>query len=79
MRHELGVSDTRFNRADQWADFGSPADGPAVGVIVVWPHHVGIITERTERGFIVRSGNDGGKVRERERSLRGAIALRWPQ
>jgi hypothetical protein len=79
MRQELGVADARFNRAAAWADFGSPADGPAVGLIVVWPHHVGIITGRTEAGFIVRSGNDGGKVRERERSLRGAIALRWPQ
>ena len=79
MRQELGVSDKRFNRAAEWRRFGSPADNPAVGVIVVWPHHVGIITGRTETGFVVKSGNDGGKVRERERHLRGAIAFRWPQ
>lgn len=79
LRRELGVADTRFNRAAEWARFGSRADGPAVGVIVVWPHHVGIITGRTETGFVVRSGNDGGRVREREVSLRRAIAFRWPR
>lgn len=47
------------------------------GSIVVWRHHVGIIKRVTARGkAIVLSGNDGGRVRERERSTSGAIAFR---
>jgi len=78
MRHELGVADRAYNLARHWAEYGSSAHGPAVGTIVVWPHHVGLVTGRTESGWIVKSGNDGREVRERERSLRGAIAFRWP-
>jgi hypothetical protein len=37
-----------------------------------------IITGKTERGWIVLSGNDGGRVRERVRSVSNAIAFRWP-
>jgi hypothetical protein len=44
----------------------------------VWRHHVGKITGRTDSGWLVKSGNDGRAVRERERSLRGVIAYRWP-
>jgi hypothetical protein len=46
--------------------------------VVVWPHHVGMITGRTPDGqWIVKSGNDGGGVaRERPRSVAGAIAFR---
>jgi len=78
MRHHLGVADTRGNLARWWSHFGSPSGGPAVGAIVVWPHHVGLITGRTAQGWVVISGNDNHAVRERERSLRGAIAFRWP-
>ena len=78
MRQWLGVKDRAGNLARWWAGFGSPAHGPAVGVIVVWRHHVGIITGRSDSGWIVKSGNDGHAVRERERSLRGVIAYRWP-
>lgn len=78
MRQQLGVRDKSGNLARWWAGYGSPAHGPAVGAIVVWRHHVGLITGRTESGWIVKSGNDGHAVRERERSLRGAIAYRWP-
>lgn len=68
-----------FNRAIEWRKYGSSAGGPAVGVIVVWPHHVGKITGRDENGqWIVRSGNDGHAVRERPRSLKGVIAYRLP-
>ena len=42
--------------------------------VVVWPHHVGMITGRTASGqWIVKSGNDGGRVRERPRSVKGAV------
>lgn len=78
MRQHLGVSDRAGNLARWWARFGTNAHGPAVGALVVWRHHVGIITGRAPSGWIVKSGNDGHAVRERERSLRGAIAFRWP-
>ena len=39
------------------------AGGPGIGVVVVWSHHVGIITGQTPDGqWIVHSGNDGGAV-----------------
>lgn len=78
MRQWLNVADRNGNRAIWWARYGSNAHGPAVGVIVVWYHHVGIITGRTDTGWILKSGNDGHAIRERERSLRGAVAFRWP-
>jgi hypothetical protein len=79
MRHYLGVADRSGNLARWWARYGSNAHGPAIGTIVVWPHHVGILTGRSSSGgWILKSGNDGHAVRERERSLRGAIAFRWP-
>ena len=79
LRHQLGVADRKFNLARNWAHIGSPAHGPAAGVIAVWPHHVGIITGVSGPGrIILKSGNDGHAVRERERSTRGIIAYRWP-
>lgn len=83
MRKHLGVANPAGNRARWWAGYGSRANGPAVGVIVVWARgrrsgHVGIITGRNERGWIVKSGNDGHAVRERVRSVANAIAFRWP-
>lgn len=66
-----------YNLARNWAHWGH-ASSPSVGVMVVWPHHVGMITGRTPDGqWIVKSGNDGGgAVRERPRSVAGAIAFR---
>ena len=79
LRHQLGVADRKYNLARAWAGYGSPASGPAPGVIAVWRHHVGLITGVPGHGRIVlRSGNDGHRVRERERSTRGVIAYRWP-
>lgn len=78
MRHYLGVADRAYNLARNWAHFGTHASGPAVGTLIVWPHHIGIITGRTDSGWIIKSGNDNHAVRERERSVRGAIAFRWP-
>lgn len=74
-RH-LGKLDRRLWRAREWATIGVPAGGPGKDVIVVWPNHVGIITGHTPEGYRVLSGNDGNAVRERVRSLRGAIAFR---
>jgi hypothetical protein len=40
-------------------------------VVVLWPHHVGIITAQAPNGqWLVHSGNDRGAVRTRPRSLR---------
>jgi hypothetical protein len=62
--------------ARNWAKVGSNAGQPGIGVVVVWRNHVGIITGRTASGWVVKSGNDGNAVRERVRSISGAIAFR---
>jgi len=73
MRKHLGVANPAGNLARWWAGFSRPAHGPHAGAIV------GIITGRTPDGrWIVKSGNDGHRVRERPRSVAGAIAFRWP-
>jgi len=72
MRTQKGGG-PEMNLAQNWAHWGSPSS-PRVGVVVVWPHHVGMITGRTASGeWIVRSGNDGGRVRERPRSVARAV------
>lgn len=80
LRQWLHVADKRFNRAIAWAHFGTRADGPAAGVIAVWRHHVGLVVSVPGPGRIVlKSGNDGHRVRIRERSSKGVIAWRWPE
>ena len=77
MRQVMGVSDTAYNLAANWKNYGRPAGGPGIGVIVVWPHHVGRIVGQDSNGqWLVNSGNDGHAVRTRPRSLAGAIAFR---
>jgi hypothetical protein len=77
MGKYFGMSDRSLWIARNWAHVGSSAGGPGQGVVVVWPHHVGVITGQTANGeWIVHSGNDGGAVRTRPRSLRGVIAFR---
>jgi hypothetical protein len=71
--HDPGVA---FNVARNWAHWGV-ASSPRVGAIVVWPHHVGVISGRSNGEWIVLSGNDGHQVRNRPRSLSGVIAVRW--
>jgi hypothetical protein len=72
MRTQLGGGPA-FNLAANWRHYGRPSR-PQVGAVVVWPHHVGIITGRASNGrWIVKSGNDGGRVRERPRSVAGAV------
>ncbi len=64
------------NLAAAWASYGRPS-APQPGAVVVWPHHVGLITALHGDGFAtVISGNDGRRVRERPRSIIGAIAFR---
>jgi hypothetical protein len=79
MRQWLGVADRAYNLARNWARFGSRANGPAPGIIAVFPHHVGIVVSVPRPGrMVMKSGNDGHAIRTRERSTRGVIAWRWP-
>lgn len=71
----LGMPSRHLWLARNWASVGSRAS-PAPGVVVVWRHHVGIITGRRGNQWVIKSGNDGHRVRERPRSIAGAIAFR---
>ena len=72
MRTQKGGG-PEMNLARNWAHWGRPTS-PQMGAVVVWPHHVGLITGQGANGqWIVRSGNDGGSVRERPRSVVGAV------
>lgn len=72
MRTQKGGG-PHLNLARNWRGWGRPS-GPQIGAVVVWQHHVGMITGRTAKGqWIVKSGNDGGRVRERARSVAGAV------
>lgn len=68
--------------ARNWAREGLPAAGPAPGVIAVYRRgrrggHVGKVLAVPRPGVVVlKSGNDGGAVRIRERSTQGVIAWR---
>lgn len=77
LSRHLGLNDRRLWLAREWASIGRPAHGPAPGVIAVFRHHVGLVMAVHGPGRIVLlSGNDGGAVRQRERSSRGVIAWR---
>ena len=72
MRTQKGGG-PELNLARNWAHWGRPS-GAQIGAVVVWSHHVGMITGRSASGqWIVKSGNDGGRVRERPRSVAGAV------
>ena len=59
--------------AAAWARYGHPS-APQPGAVVVWPHHVGLITAVHGDGLAtVISGNDGRRVRERVRSIARAV------
>lgn len=75
LGQHLGMPLRKLWLARNWAHVGSPAS-PGPGVIVVWRHHVGIITGKQNGQWVVKSGNDGRRVRERPRSVAGAIAFR---
>ena len=71
MRTQKGGG-PEYNLARNWKNYGR-STRPRVGAVVVWSSHVGIITGKTEKGWVVKSGNDGGRVRERVRSVKGAV------
>lgn len=66
-----------YNRAIAWARVGRPTSGPSPGVIAVKRHHVMQVVSVPSPGRIVAiSGNDGHRVKVRERSTKGIIAWR---
>jgi uncharacterized protein YxeA len=72
MRTQRGGG-PEMNLAWNWSRWGH-ASSPQVGAVVVWRHHVGEIVGRAANGqWLVRSGNDGGAVRTRARSISGAV------
>lgn len=78
-RHHLVNADpgTSYNLACNWRHYGS-ATYAQLGAIVVWcngrHHHVGKITGPCNGSLcMVTSGNDGGAVRSRVRSVAGAV------
>lgn len=78
MRHLVGSDPgPRYNLARNWAHWGHSGRA-GVGAVVVWPHHVGKIVGRAGNGqWVIKSGNDGHRLRTRPRSIGGAIAIRW--
>jgi hypothetical protein len=74
LRLRYGLQDVSLNLAARWARLGSPASACRPGLIAVWPHHVGEVTECLGNGLIrMISGNDGDAVRDRVRPLRSAV------
>jgi hypothetical protein len=72
MRTQRGGG-PEMNLAWNWSRWGRSAS-PQVGAVVVWRHHVGEIVGQAANGqWLVRSGNDGGAVRTRARSIKGAV------
>lgn len=66
-----------YNLACQWLHYGRPTNA-RVGAFVIWcgrhHRHVGLVTRIDANGNVtVKSGNDGHAVRERIRSVAGAV------
>lgn len=79
MRFNYGGPDPgpAYNLARNWARMGMALSGPIAGAIGVLPHHVfKVIAIVGPDRVLAISGNDGHRVRTRERSTRGVIAWR---
>ena len=76
LAHYFGMPNRKdLWAARNWAKIGKPTR-PKVGAIVVWRNHVGVIVGKTRAGWVVKSGNDGDRVRVRVRPVHKAIAFR---
>jgi hypothetical protein len=78
-RHNLVASDpgTKYNLACNWKNWGRPTTAQP-GAMVIWcsprHRHVGkIVGPCNGQMCLVKSGNDGGAVRTRMRSVAGAV------
>ena len=76
----FGYNQIYLWRARNWLALGRRVTRPYPGVVAIYARgrggHVGLVTGVTRNGIILLSGNDGGAVRERERSTRGIIGYR---
>lgn len=62
--------------ARNWASMGT-SSAPHEGAVIVWAHHVGQLVRHVAGDvWIVLSGNDGHRVRERPRHIGHYIAIR---
>lgn len=76
LAHQLGMAHRKdLWSARAWVRVGRPTR-PRIGAVVVWRHHVGVIVGKKREGWVIKSGNDGNRVRIRVRSIRAAIAFR---
>ena len=50
LSNYLGKHDRNLALAREWAHEGAAAPGPAVGVVAVWPHHVGFVVSGAGAG-----------------------------
>lgn len=79
LKRHYGLKDRKLWRARAWLKVGRRVSGPKVGAVAIYARgrtggHVGIVTRVIGPGRIVLlSGNDGNRVRERERSTRGVL------
>ena len=79
--HKGCVMGRSGNLAHNWCGYGR-ASGPRPGAVVVWARgkrggHVGKIVSMVDRcTAMVISGNDGGAVRTRPRSVCNAVCVR---
>jgi hypothetical protein len=79
LAQHFGLNDRSLWVARNWAKRFQRVSGPAPGVVAVFARgkggHVGKVTAVPRPGVVrLLSGNDGGAVRDRERSTRGLIA-----
>jgi hypothetical protein len=70
VTHDPGIA---YNLASNWRHYGRPSPVPCLNCMVVFNHHVGkIVGPCHGYNCVITSGNDGGAVRTRERSVAGA-------
>lgn len=61
LRHQLGLSDRKYNRAFAFLGYGHATD-PHVGAIGVMKRsHVGIVVGHCSGGVLLKSGNTWGR------------------
>jgi uncharacterized protein (TIGR02594 family) len=81
LAKHFGIDDKSLWRAREWLKRGRALSSPQVGAIAVYARgkggHVGLVTQvLASNRIVLLSGNDGGAVRERERSTAGVIGYR---
>lgn len=73
LRHQHCRS--RAQSRDQLGEAREPAT-PDTANVAVWRHRIGRVLDHPNGMILLQSGNDGGAVRTRWRSVRGVVAWR---